>query len=195
MNYKFNFVLFLFSFLLFSCAAPEESATVNSDSENTVPSPPPPPPPPALEPLINSDSLSEIDTSASQKNISQSAVDIIEGTVTYTLSYCGGARPSPEILAEYAKAKLFVNSTLKLKNSSGEYFLKTDKNGNFKEAIPVGTYKVYLTKNTDKKVYDVSPENCSECLKQVKTTVKIKPGKNNSFQISFQCADSDRMRP
>ncbi|HET6990629.1 MAG TPA: hypothetical protein VFJ43_04860, partial [Bacteroidia bacterium] len=117
---------------------------------------------------------------------------IIKGTVLYNLPYCGGARPTQEILDELAQMKPLTKSTLKLKNKSGEYFITTDSKGKFSIAIPPGKYDVYLTKKTDKNIYDVSPANCESCLTK---PIAVFYTNNPLIQFTFRCGPNARLRP
>lgn len=123
-------------------------------------------------------------------------VVVNEGIVYYTLPYCGGARPSEEIIAEKKKSRLLTNSTLKLKNKSGvEYLVTTNDKGIFRSGIPAGVYDVYLTKKTNKELYNVSPETCKDCLTKPMAYVEIRNGQQSSFVIHFACGPDDYKRP
>lgn len=180
-------------FLLVSCGQPDKTMS-HADSINalmaqsdtaikqviadtgSIPPPPPvsppPPPPPIKEVTVN------------------------EGIVYYTLPYCGGARPTEEILAEKKKSRLLTNSTLKLKNKAGvEYLVVTNDKGIFRSGIPAGNYNVYLTEKISKDIYNVSPETCENCLTKSMAYVMIHEGQQASFVIHFACGPNDHKRP
>ena len=83
-----------------------------------------------------------------------SSCNLVQGTLTYTNRYCGGARPSDEMLAEYATPRNFTNSTIYLKRKKGGkviYKIVADKDGKFKKCIKPGKYFLYMSKYYDKK--------------------------------------------
>jgi hypothetical protein len=84
-----------------------------------------------------------------------SSCNMVQGTVTYTNRYCGGARPGEEILAEYATPKNFVSTTIYLKRKKGGkviYKIVTDKDGKFKKCIKPGKYFLYMSIYYNKKL-------------------------------------------
>lgn len=118
-----------------------------------------------------------------------------EGVVYYTLPYCGGARPSEEIVADKKKERLLTNSVLKLVSQSGDgYLVTTNEKGIFISGILPGTYDVYLTEKTDKTIYDVSPETCENCLTRKMTTVTLTKDVQTKIVVHFFCAPGDKKR-
>ncbi|MDO9000282.1 hypothetical protein [Sediminibacterium sp.] len=76
--------------------------------------------------------------------ISCSQKKLISIPITYTQPYCGGARPSEEILAEAAKPKPYSNKTIIIVSQKGKVdSLKTDATGVLKTNLKVGTYKLF----------------------------------------------------
>ena len=120
---------------------------------------------------------------------------IVVGTVIFHYPYCGGAAPTEEVIAEMEKEHLLTNSVLKLKNNSGEYIINTNEKGNFSIAIPIGTYNVFLTKGVNKKLYNVSPKTCENCLTLPITDLKIKTGKKVKIEFTFNCDPEAKLRP
>lgn len=120
---------------------------------------------------------------------------VVTGTVYCLIPYCGGMRPSPEIVENTKKPHRFISSTFKLKNKSGSYTITTDKNGNFSAAIPDGEYEFWLTEKVDVSLYNVSAENCNECLTKPVTKTTIAKGKPNTITFAFHCGPDDRRRP
>ncbi len=120
---------------------------------------------------------------------------IVEGTVIFHYPYCGGAAPTEEVDAEMEKEHLLTNSVLKLKNNSGEYMINTNEKGNFSIAVPMGTYNVFLTKGVNKKLYNVSPKTCENCLTLPITDLKIKTGKKVKIEFTFNCDPEAKLRP
>jgi hypothetical protein len=65
-------------------------------------------------------------------------------TVQYTQPYCGGARPTPEILADAEKVKPYAGKMLIIVSDKGKTdSAKTDVKGIAKLKLTPGTYKVY----------------------------------------------------
>jgi hypothetical protein len=122
-------------------------------------------------------------------------VEVNEGIVYCTIPYCGGARPTEEIIENRKKSILLTNTTLKLKNKTAEYIVTTNDKGIFRSGIPAGQYDVYLTKDTNKKIYNVSPETCENCLTKPMSNVIIQKGIQASFVIPFNCGPNDKFRP
>jgi hypothetical protein len=58
--------------------------------------------------------------------------------------YCGGARPSPEILAKYEKPLPYANRKLIMVSASGKIdSVQTDANGKLNLKLKDGTYNLY----------------------------------------------------
>lgn len=77
----------------------------------------------------------------------QPAVFTVSGKITQTSSYCGGARPSNEMLEEYAHPKAYRGKTLYVRKGAfndvkQNIVLKftADSLGKFTFTLPVGTY-------------------------------------------------------
>ena len=73
----------------------------------------------------------------------------IRGKVTHTSSYCGGAAPSEEILAEYSKAKPYAGKTFYIRKGNTNTLkskvilsFKADEKGNFSFQLPPGVYSI-----------------------------------------------------
>ena len=105
------------------------------------------------------------------------------------IPYCGGAKPTPEILKSteiavpYAKKKLIIIST-KGKIDT----IITDKSGNIIKTLPYGTYKFF----TPWKFYKTVPPGTKEnnlqmdCLKEewVKEDLKITVSKKTTVDVN-----------
>jgi hypothetical protein len=99
--------------------------------------------------------------------------------------YCGGARPSPEILAKYEKPFPYANKKLVMIASNGKTdTVITDANGKLTLKLKDGTYKLYESWRYYKKTPDGSGrENYdSSCLAQrwekVDVSIEIKKRKS-----------------
>ncbi len=85
----------------------------------------------------------------SQINKKKVALFNISGKVTQTSTYCGGAEPSEEILAEYSKEKPYAGKTFYIRkgninalNSKIILSFKADENGKFSFQLPPGIYSI-----------------------------------------------------
>lgn len=70
----------------------------------------------------------------------------VSGYITQTSSYCGGARPSEEMLEEYGKPKPYPGKTLYIsKSGSREVFSRfvSNDSGYFSLSLPAGSYRVW----------------------------------------------------
>jgi hypothetical protein len=180
--------------LMLSCGQAE--APAHADSTNPLTTQPDT----AIQQPIAADTHPAKDTNTAPQTAETPApkkeVTVNEGIVYYMLPYCGGARPTEEIIAEKKKSRLLTNSTLKLKNKAGvEYLVVTNDKGIFRSGIPAGVYDVYLTEKTNKELYNVSPETCENCLTKVMSYVEIRNGQQASFVIQFACGPDDYKRP
>lgn len=124
----------------------------------------------------------------------------IKGYVTSTEDYCGGARPSDEMLQDLSTPKPFANKVIYVKmgtvNKNSNKTVKkltTDANGRFSVMLsPGNTYyfieewkaKVFVTpKNTRELVWDIP------CLRKRYASpdfvIKLKKGANPEVQINY----------
>lgn len=118
---------------------------------------------------------------------------LIEGTVYYRYSYCGGARPTEEVLKQMEKLYPLPASEIHLRTREKSIVITTDKSGVYAANIPDGTYDIYLIK-VPSKVFDISKQNCPECTGQSMGQVKF-PNKMKQISFTFPCSVSDRKRP
>ncbi|HEV7230798.1 MAG TPA: hypothetical protein VGO45_05690 [Bacteroidia bacterium] len=136
----------------------------------------------------------------SQKNSKQYTVS---GTITQTHSYCGGARPSDEMLARlntpapYAGKKLYIRYGNQ--NSSKKKIIRiisADSAGHFKIQLPSGTYCIIQDEQIKRldiehfkkqeTEYLKLDENClknwwSQCF----TTFEVKSENKTNLNINF----------
>ncbi len=198
---KFKIIFPAIIILFFSCSNPDENTASRIDSLTSLPIPLDTvgqnlgKNDTAISPFLKSDAntLTQSDSNKTETT-NRISGGIMEGIVYYTLPYCGGARPTEEILADKNKLRLLTNSTLRLKGKS-EYLVTTNGKGIFKSGIPAGTYEVYLTDKTDKTIYDVDPANCENCLTQKMGTITLQKGIQASIKVHFNCGPNDHMRP
>lgn len=191
-NFRFIPVIIFGTLILSSACSSEPGKSADTvDTSLNVP----PPPEPILPPLVknNPDSIKVVTPEPKEGTTKEVVVN--EGIVYCTLPYCGGARPSEEIVAEKKKSILLTNSTLMLKNKKGdEYLVTTNDKGIFRSGIPAGQYDIYLTEKTNKAIYNVSPETCENCLTKPTGNVIIQKGIQASMVVHFNCAPGDKKR-
>ncbi len=182
------------SALLFfaACGQSTEGTKPSADSELSVTIPAD-----TVVPKLTIDTVNVNVAPVPSKNEGTSKEVIVnEGIVYCSRPYCGGARPTEEIIAEKKKSVLLTNTTLKMKNKAGvEYVVTTNDKGIFRSGIPAGQYDVYLTEKTNKAIYNASPETCENCLTEPMGYVTIREGQQASFTIHFRCGPNDKFRP
>jgi len=100
--------------------------------------------------------------------------------------YCGGAKPSPEILARYEKPLPYINKKLILVSANGKTdSVKTNSKGILKIKLKPGSYKLYEPWRYHKKTPDGNDISYFdlECLTQqwekVDITIDTKKKKQN----------------
>lgn len=87
---------------------------------------------------------------------------LISGTVTETNDYCGGARPSDEILTQLATPRPLVNKKIYIKKGEVNAFdskvilvLTSDSKGNFHAKLRPGKYLVVDSTKKDPAYYNL----------------------------------------
>ena len=105
--------------------------------------------------------------------LSQTKVNV---QVLQTQKYCGGAKPSPEILAKYDKPLPYSNKKIVLVSANGQTLtVATNNSGYLKIKLKPGSYKGYeawryykkTPDGTDAKNFD------ADCLKQAWAKIDI----------------------
>lgn len=86
-------------------------------------------------------------THSNQKEMGYS----ISGKVTKSNLYCGGTRPTQEMIARYKIPKVYSNKSFYIKNKATDYTNEktisqfvTDSLGRFKINLNTGTYSIFL---------------------------------------------------
>ncbi len=104
-------------------------------------------------------SLLSLDPAESKKKTKKFPVS---GTVTSTINYCGGARPTAEILEQAATPRPIPHKKIYIKQGDVNSFgsktilqLTTDSNGNFKAKLPAGKYLVVDSTKNDLLYYNM----------------------------------------
>src|SRR6185312_5372701 len=107
--------------------------------------------------------------------------------VSYTNNYCGGARPTNEILTKYNTPAKLPNFKIKLVGKK-TYVAVTDSAGNFTHKIKPGTYSVFLTEETNKNLFLNYAPTCPKMLKTAYAQLHIEKGKNQyTANLHFPC--------
>jgi hypothetical protein len=122
----------------------------------------------------------------------------VELTIYYTRNYCGGARPSDEMLAELATPRLLTKSTLRLKNhfSGKEYTCKTNSDGKASLTLEAGKYDVYLTKDINSALNTGFYPDCKKWQEKSLFTIKVTPDRKSfSATINFECNPCNPNKP
>jgi hypothetical protein len=122
------------------------------------------------------------------------------GTISYTESYCGGARPPEELLQQLATPKPFASDTLRVKNveTGTEYLVVTDEHGHYEMELPAGNYVVHPKFRTTAAGYSPNYEaNCKQWRElQLHTLNEVKAGEEKAidFTVHFPCDPCETMR-
>ncbi len=120
-------------------------------------------------------------------NLSFFAQQKVKIHVTFTNSYCGGARPTPEIEAAHNTPKNLIDFYILLENKN-QIKVKTDSTGHFTQSIKPGTYKVYLTAKTNQNLYTNYFPNCAKMLHTPFGKLVIEKGKKEyEINLHFPC--------
>ena len=107
--------------------------------------------------------------------------------VSYTNSYCGGARPTDEIINKYKASNKLSNFKIKLLNKKPITFT-TDSLGRIITKLRPGKYHIFLTEENNKKLFTNYDPTCVKMLKPPYGELLIEPGKNNyKINLHFPC--------
>jgi len=112
--------------------------------------------------------------------------------VEFVNSYCGGARPTPEIIAELSIPRVLTNSQILLipvgKKSKKAICMITNEKGEVKTKLSPGTYSVKMGKKYDKTMNINYDSSCSQMSKKVWETIELKQDQNTAtISLVFQC--------
>lgn len=126
---------------------------------------------------------------------------VVVQKLTYLAPYCGGARPTQQILDEAAKPKLYANRTIVLLNGSKADSVKTDNSGQFRKKLKPGNYRLVESWRYYHSTPDGAPlENYdSDCLKAewIKEFAELRvTSKSHKLEKKFDIVDNcDRKKP
>jgi hypothetical protein len=115
-------------------------------------------------------------------------------TVTYTRAYCGGAKPSPEILNELNTARPLSNCVVKLVpvgiKKPKSVTAKTNANGEINVCLKHKTYSIYIASNSKNKAELPFNKKCSKLRTMPLGEFEI-TDKNASTEIKIPCDPCD----
>jgi hypothetical protein len=127
------------------------------------------------------------------------AVNVISGHAVFANSYCGGAAPSEEMMANSQREQPLTNTTVKLQNikTKKEYRITTDGKANFSAEIEPGNYDYYMTASYNKKMGATFTSSCEVWLKRCYGQLKVKAGKMKGYKLGFYygCNPCEPPRP
>jgi hypothetical protein len=112
-------------------------------------------------------------------------------TFTYTRSYCGGAKPSEEILQQLNTPKILANCRLMLIHEHNMAFkgpvVTTNANGEaLVQLTKKGTYSVYLVSNKKNKAELPFNKSCKALLK-INLGTFVNAGVDTTCSIRIPC--------
>ncbi|HTA61469.1 MAG TPA: hypothetical protein VK835_03395 [Bacteroidia bacterium] len=107
--------------------------------------------------------------------------------VSYTNSYCGGARPTDAILAKYNTPNKLTNFKIKIAGKKTSV-VTTDTAGCFTHKLKPGKYFIFLTEEKNKNLFINYDPNCVKMLKAYYGELIIEKGKNDyKINLHFPC--------
>ena len=126
--------------------------------------------------------------------------NLVQGKLKFNQRYCGGARPSEEMLAQFDSLRLLPNTTVFLSRKIGGKFiykLVSDGKGNFKKKMRAGKYFVYMSRNYDKYLLSEFNPDCEKMMKSTFGEVEIIEGGKKLYNINlhFGCDPCSPPRP
>ena len=107
--------------------------------------------------------------------------------VMYTNQYCGGARPTQEIMDHYNNPQNLSNSLLQLKGKKN-MTVKTDSLGCINLRLREGNYLVFMTDVVNKQLFLNYDPKCLKMLHTEFSKIQIEKGKKNyTINLYFPC--------
>ena len=115
--------------------------------------------------------------------------------VTYTNSYCGGAKPTPEIEQKYQTPRNFHDVHIVL-DGKVHCKTKTDSAGYFSLPLKPGKYTIHLTKLKNEAHYTNYNPSCKQMLKASYGELIITKGVYDyELNLHFPCNPCEPPRP
>ena len=171
-----NYILItVIVFTISACTNPQSSTDQQNKTVDTV---------------LKSDSTQKLNDTIKKAvvNTEIKSQEDVSGSVTFKNHYCGGARPSDEMLDGYEKQYPLKSSTILLKSKKQKdktIEITTDKKGNFNLQLEPGTYDYYMTESYNKEMNCSFKSDCKKWLKQCFGQIKIKEEKYSGYKILF----------
>jgi hypothetical protein len=107
--------------------------------------------------------------------------------VDYTNSYCGGARPTNEIMAKYNTPIKLTNFKIKVVGKKTSVVV-TDTEGCFTHKLKPGNYTIFLTEEKNTSLFTNYDPTCIKMLKTPYAELIIEKGKNEyNLHLNFPC--------
>jgi hypothetical protein len=181
MNVKILCIL-LISICLTNCSGRQTSSINPNQSGKTLP---------FSDTLRNHLDLKTKISIAEENNTKEdlSQKNTIIGNVVFMNSYCGGARPSQEILDSYQQEYPLVNSTILVQQANGKskpFQVSTDSKGLIHEDLMPGIYNYFMTEKIDKTMKCSFNASCKTWLARCFGQLTINERQNKGYKIVFQ---------
>ncbi len=120
------------------------------------------------------------------KPVNRKYEEIVRGQAFYRLSYCGGARPTPEIEAEFRKEYPLTNQKIKfvqLQHPDQILEIRTDGSGHFSAGLAPGTWNYYLMQTPGSKI-PPNP-NCNKYFSRSYGSFTVKAGDASTQKVLY----------
>ncbi|MFN5183988.1 MAG: hypothetical protein ACK5D5_13290 [Bacteroidota bacterium] len=114
-------------------------------------------------------------------------------TITYTRSYCGGARPNDEIINALNQPKVLANCKIKLESDGKikkKFKGRTNEKGELEIKIKKGKYILYIASNEKNKSELPFDKSCKKLRKKALSNFEISD-KETSIEIRIPCNPCD----
>jgi hypothetical protein len=117
--------------------------------------------------------------------------------ISYTRTYCGGAKPSPEIMFNLNQPKKLANCVIKLVDSTNikakPLILKTNDSGEVTLNLPNGKYLLYIGSNAKNKATLPFNKKCKKLQNQLLKTIHADEEKEVA-EIRIPCDPCDDLK-
>ena len=113
--------------------------------------------------------------------------------VTYTRSYCGGARPNQEIINALNEPKILANCKVKIESESNKkkyWICKTNDKGEAELKLKKGKYNFYLASNKKNKAELPFDKTCKKLKKKNLSIFEITE-EETKIEIRIPCNPCD----
>src|SRR5258708_2551390 len=126
--------------------------------------------------------------------------NLVQGRLMFNVRYCGGARPTEEMLAQFDSLRPLPNTTVFLSRTQGGKFiykLVSDSTAHFKKKMKAGKYFVYMSKDYNHDVLSNFNPGCAKWMKTQFAEVEVINGGKKLYNIAlhFGCDPCSPPRP